>query len=49
MYSYPETLIIIELKPYLQRKIDKGTKEILKKLNDLNQLFDHTENASICD
>ena len=31
------------------KKIDKHTKEILKKLKDLNKLFDHTENAVSCD
>ena len=31
------------------KKIDKRTKEILKKLKDLNQLFDHTENTVSCD
>ena len=27
------------------KKINKHTKEILKKLDNLNKLFDHTENA----
>ena len=31
------------------KKVDKHTKEILKKLKDLNKLFDHTENAVSCD
>ena len=31
------------------KKIDKNKKEILKKFKDLNKLFDHTENAVICD
>ena len=31
------------------KKIDKCTKEILHKLNDFNQFFDHTENAVACD
>ena len=31
------------------KKIDKHTKEILKKLKDLNKLFDHTESAVSCD
>ena len=31
------------------KKIDKRTKEIIKELKDLNQLFDHTENAVSCD
>ena len=31
------------------KKIDKHTKEILKKLKDLNKIFDHTENAGSCD
>ena len=33
----------------LSKKIDKHTKEILKKLKDLNKLFDHTESAVSCD
>ena len=31
------------------KNIDKRTKEILKKLKDLNKFFDHTENAPSCD
>ena len=31
------------------KKIYKNKKEILKKLKDLNKLFDHTENAVNCD
>ena len=31
------------------RKIDKHTKEIIKKLKDLNKFFDHTENVVGCD
>ena len=31
------------------KKIGKHTKEIQKKLKDLNKLFDHTENAVSCD
>ena len=31
------------------KNIDKRTKEILKKLKDLNEFFDHTENAPSCD
>ena len=48
IYFYPETLIIIVFKPYLQ-KIDKHTKDILKIFKDLNQLFDRTKNAVSCD
>ena len=48
LYFYPETLIIIVFKPYLQ-KIDKHTKNILKIFKDLNQLFDRTKNAVSCD
>ena len=48
IYYYLETHLILVLKPYLLRKsINK--KEILKKLKDLNKLFDHTENAVSCD
>ena len=49
IYSYPEALLIIVLKPYLQRKRrsrDKHNKDIFKKVKDLNQLFDHTENLA---
>ena len=31
------------------KNIDKHTKEILKKLKDLNKLFDHTENTVSCE
>ena len=31
------------------KKIDKRTREILKKLKDLNKFFDHIENAVSCD
>ena len=41
--SYPSAQAV------LSKKVDKRTKEILKKLNDLNKLFDHKENAVSCD